>query len=189
MVGRVHPDGNEAALADATEAIEQPRLLACTLKRRQQKRNEHRDDRNDDKQFDYQARHQENAYLAARGGAIQPVARYAAEDETGEAVEKMAFNMQDGEVSSVIKLQHGFIIMKRDGLVPADPAKSLDKEREEIQKVVIERKVKKMIPEVFKEMNERANAVLYLKKQNTIQDLKKDAIKTLQQTAYPAGTK
>lgn len=140
--------------------------------------------RNDVAEFDKQARHQENGYLAARAGEIQPIGHYAAEDEDGEKLEKTAFSLEDGEVGPLLKLKNGYFIIKRVGLQPPEKDKSLDKEREALAKMVLDRKVKKMIPIVFEDMKKRANASNYLQPQETDAKLKGEVNDTLKKTSF-----
>jgi hypothetical protein len=143
--------------------------------------------RNDPQEFDKQARHQENGYLAARGGEIQPIGHYAAEDEDSEKLEKAAFSLEDGEVGPLLKLKNGYFIIRREGLQAPEKDKSLDKEREALAKMVLDRKVKKMIPIVFEDMKKRANASNYLQPQETDAKLKSDVNETIKKTSLITG--
>jgi PPIC-type PPIASE domain len=121
--------------------------------------------RKSDEEFDRQARAQENSALAASGGQVKPIGRHCASAE----VERAAFSLRPGEVSSVIGTcdsnghPSGCIILKCDGRVPPDATKSYDKERENLLREVNEKKVQEMIKVVFKELHDKADPKLFIK--------------------------
>lgn len=92
--------------------------------------------------------------LAASGGRIDPIGRGSAEHKL---IEEIAFRLQDGEVSELFDIPgQGVAVLKRDELVPPVAGASLEKERENLRKIVFETKVTKAIPEYFKKLREQA---------------------------------
>jgi len=122
------------------------------------------DIRKSEQEFDRAARQQENSALAAVGGKVKAIGRHCAAPD----VERAAFNLKPGEVSSVIGTcdannhSTGCIIMKCDGRIPPDATKSYDRERENLMKEVHERKVQEMVKVVFKELHDEAKPQLFI---------------------------
>jgi PPIC-type PPIASE domain len=117
--------------------------------------------RNDEKAFDQEARRQSNPTLAARGGEIPPICKYCGDDR----IEKEAFNLNPGEVGSVIETPDGSIILKCVKHIDRDESKKLDKTmRETLEKEIFERKIMEEIPKVLKEMRAKAEPLVFFKK-------------------------
>lgn len=122
--------------------------------------------RKSDEEFERQARSQENSALAANGGQVKPIGRHCAAPE----IERAAFSLRAGEVSSVIgttdpnnaKYTSGCVIMKCDGREPPKTDVSFDKVREELFKEVHDKKLQEMVKVVFKELHDQANPKLFI---------------------------
>ena len=65
---------------------------------------------------DLAKRNSEDVNGASFGGRVQPIHRHS----TCKEIEQAAFSMTDGEVSPVILAAGQYVILKREGLLPAD---------------------------------------------------------------------
>ncbi|HMP02218.1 MAG TPA: peptidylprolyl isomerase [Gemmatales bacterium] len=105
------------------------------------------------------ARQQSDPRLAASAGQIDPISRYVAFD----IVERRAFELKDGEVSEVLQApEGGYVILLREGSIPARTDVSFESEREVLRRVVIERKAKQEVPKLMKELRQQAQVQDYL---------------------------
>jgi parvulin-like peptidyl-prolyl isomerase len=124
--------------------------------------------RDDEKAFDAAARHQFNPALAAEGGVVRPFARHT----TGiPQLEEEAFKLQPGEVSKVIDLPEGCALFKCDKREAAKPGETLDRHRDELMPLVVERKTEAMIPAAFHDLREKASPRPLLKDGSQPEDL------------------
>jgi PPIC-type PPIASE domain len=136
-------------------------------------------------QFDEAAKAQASPTLAAKAGHIDPFAH----NTTGnEELERQAFSLQPGQISSVIDTPDGVVVLKCIKRIPAEKGVTLDdKERAKLEKEIIDRKVKIELTNVFKQMREQANPQLFLGKHGeTEEDLLKHAREALMPGAGPA---
>ena len=92
-------------------------------------------------------------------GLIQPIRKYGNFKE----IEQAAFNLADGEVSQVIPAAGQFIILKREGLVPAAKV-DLQQVAPQLEEIVRDHKMRPLAGEVF----------LQLQKQSKVEDFLKD---------------
>lgn len=97
---------------------------------------------------------QQPSQLAATGGKIRPINRHSALPE----LERAAFSLRDGEMSEIIEVQEGYVILFREKLIPADTSIRFEDVREQLRKEVHKRKVEAEIPLLFNEL--RASAVI-----------------------------
>ncbi|MCS7166841.1 MAG: peptidyl-prolyl cis-trans isomerase [Gemmatales bacterium] len=97
---------------------------------------------------------QQPSHLAATGGRIRPINRHSALPE----LERAAFSLRDGEMSEIIEVQEGYVILFREKLIPADTSIRFEDIRETLRKEVFRRKVEAEIPLLFNEL--RASAVI-----------------------------
>jgi parvulin-like peptidyl-prolyl isomerase len=116
-----------------------------------------------EQEFNEQAKGQEISALAATGGKIKALNRHLAsvnppfaDKEANDRVEQEAFRLQPGEVSGLLKVPDGYLVMKCDRRVPADTTVNPAAVRDELVKEVSERKTLQEIPKVVKELRERA---------------------------------
>src|SRR5439155_2359280 len=116
--------------------------------------------RKDEQGFARKARTQANSALAATGGEIKPIAHNSG---VHEKVERAAFMLQPGEVSSQIETKEGVMVLKVDRIVPPDAAVKFEDKREALSKEVFDRKVTAEIPKLFKALREEANPTFILK--------------------------
>ena len=99
------------------------------------------------------ARKQKNTALAAGEGKVKPFARFTLENEN---IEKHALALRAGQVSPLIPVPNGFVVIKCDRRIPADTTVPFEKVRAELHKDVLERKAAKEIPKLFAELREKA---------------------------------
>lgn len=119
--------------------------------------------RKSEAEFDRYARHQGIPGLAAVAGKISPIGHGAA-DAGKDEVERIAFKLNKDEVSEIFELPgQGVAVLKCDGRVPADTAKTFDKEKEYFRKQVYEQKLTKAIPQVFAKLKDEAKPLTLLK--------------------------
>ncbi|MFH5803876.1 peptidylprolyl isomerase [Alienimonas sp. DA493] len=92
----------------------------------------------------------------ALDGVIPPISMYGSE-ETAE-LERKAFGLKDGEISSIIQLpfpgMRRYVIIKREGLTDAASTK-LDEVRPLIEEELREQKVQEAVAKVFMEIRDR----------------------------------
>src|SRR5262249_14294181 len=141
---------------------------------------EYDDIRKGEEQFARKAANQAMSSLAAVGGRIQPIARFSGAHPD---VERWAYKLQPGELSELITTPEGIVCVKVDGRFPADAKAKLDDVRDELKKVVFDKKVATEIPLVMKSLREKAKPNLILKKPAQAEaELLKETEELLQQT-------
>jgi hypothetical protein len=117
--------------------------------------------RKDDKAFDEKARTQAVAALAARGGEAPPICKYCGDDN----VEKEAFNLKPGEVSGLITVPDGSVlILKCVKHIDRDEKVKLETVRAALQKEIYDRKIMEEIPKVLQELRAKAEPQVFFKK-------------------------
>jgi hypothetical protein len=119
--------------------------------------------RKSDEDFDRHARKQADPNLAAREGAIPPIARFGGPDDT---LEKEAFKLKVGEVSRLIDTPFGVIVIKCVGTVEANTKVLFDSVKAELTKEVVDRKVSAEIPKLMEQFKREANPVYILQPAN-----------------------
>jgi parvulin-like peptidyl-prolyl isomerase len=117
--------------------------------------------RNDQQAFIDVAKHQHTSALASTGGKIAPFGRHNMENEE---IEKAAFDLQPGQVSSVVKVVDGFVVIRCEGRIPADTTVSLDKVKAAIADEIRDRKVQKEIKTIMKTLRREAEPQALLDK-------------------------
>ena len=118
-------------------------------------------------EFDKAARQQKIPALAARAGEVPPICKHCGD----ERIEKAAFSLQPGEVSQLIDTPDGPIILKCVAHIPADATKKLETERAALQKDLYDQKIMQEIPKVLKELRAKAEPKMFLKKQQSTEEL------------------
>jgi parvulin-like peptidyl-prolyl isomerase len=136
--------------------------------------------RKSDADFDHEARSQFIPALASKGGEVPPIHRHFPDPE----VEKEAFSLRPGEVSSVLGLPDGtFVILKCVKHIEADTTKRMEDVHMELHKEIFEQKLAQEVPRVFQELRKAASPVVFLRKQVTQEDLER----TTRQYLAPAS--
>jgi foldase protein PrsA len=134
-----------------------------------------------DEEFERAARSQPNAQLAANGGKVPPISRYSGDDE----VERVAFSLRPGEVSSIIHTKEALLILKCIKRIGPDRTKLFENEREALKREVFDQKIQKEIGEVFKELSAKAQPVRYLRESESMADLERAVRQELQTGPLP----
>jgi PPIC-type PPIASE domain len=117
--------------------------------------------RDDEQAFIDAAKHQQTSALAATGGKI---AAFGHHNMDNVELEKAAFNLQPGEVSPLVKVPDGWIVIRCDGRIPADPAATLDKVKAAIKDEIQESKVQKEIKTIMATLRKEADPQSFLEK-------------------------
>lgn len=116
---------------------------------------------NRDLYWDAVATKQPDGTLAARAGEIDPIGRHSGSESA--KVEQIAFDLKVGEVSSLIELPIGFIVIKRIGTVDPVVGAEYAKLKEELRAEVVEQKLAREIPLAFLKIKEEAKPEIHLK--------------------------
>src|SRR5262249_4108986 len=137
----------------------QCRFIFWKLSDEQEARERYEYLRSDDLAFGEAARMQPWGVLGAGGGRVKPFGRHTLIDQV---VEDAAFALRPGQVSELIKLGDGIVLIKCDQRLPADTTVSFESKRAELTRDVLERKVEVEIPKYV------ANLILEANPQNYI---------------------
>jgi parvulin-like peptidyl-prolyl isomerase len=132
--------------------------------------------RDSDKEFTNAAKRQASPSLAAEGGKIPTFGHYSLGDEN---LEREAFKLQPGEVSSLIGTPQGQVMLKVDKRIPPDTKKKLEQEKAALYQEVFDRMLQQEMQVVFKELREKASPRLLLKDPNRMEDLAADSRRLL----------
>lgn len=132
--------------------------------------------RDDDKEFARLAKTQIIPELASKEG-ITEFARHA----TGhDEVEKVAFDLQKGDISPVMMLPEGVVVFRVLDRVPPQSVK-METVRADLEKEVVEAKLRmQVIPVVYQELRNKANPILLIKNQLSEEDLRREVMRELQ---------
>ena len=112
----------------------------------------------DPAEFIRYAKQQADPNLAAVAGKINPIGR----GTSYEIVEDRAFSMKDGEISEVLQVPEGNVILLREKLIPPDATKKFEEERDALRQELLEKKLKVEVPKLFKELRSKAVVRDYL---------------------------
>ena len=110
--------------------------------------------------FDEKAKHQTSSTLAAKGGAIGPFGRHMLGNED---VEREAFKLQPGDITTLIGTPEGNVVFKLDKRIPADTTVTLEAKRAELTQEVYERKVQLEMQTAFRDLRVAAKPKVMLK--------------------------
>lgn len=140
--------------------------------------------RKSEEEFNRLAKQQVNPALASTGGAVKPISRHAGAPD----IEKEAFSLEPGEVSRLIGTPEGAVILRCVRRIPAETGKELEKERPALEKEVLEKKIQREIPEVFKKLRAEAQPKVFLQNYTHIEDVKRDSAQELDPQSKKAAT-
>jgi len=115
---------------------------------------------NPDAGWDAVATRQPDSTLAARAGEIEPIGRYSGSESA--KVEEIAFGLKVGDLSPIIDLPIGYLVVKRVGTL--EPAKNInfEKVKADLRKEVVDRKIDKEIPKLFAKIRDEAKPLLLM---------------------------
>lgn len=109
--------------------------------------------RQSDEAFTEEARKQPEPSLAMTAGRINPIGRYTGLEE----IEKVAFALKPGQVSEVLQVPEGWLIIKCIGRIPPNSTVKLEDKRDELHREVLDKKIAQEIPKVFNELAQKAD--------------------------------
>lgn len=146
--------------------------------------NAYADLRKSDADFDRIAKQQASPTLAATGGQIEPFGHHT----TGNPeLEKEAFSLQPGDISRIIGTPQGSAVLKCVRRIPPDTSKKPETEKPRLEKEIFERKLRAELPRLFKELQDKAQAKVFLKHTTTQEELERAVKHELQQEPAQAG--
>jgi hypothetical protein len=126
--------------------------------------------RDSEQAFSDLAKRQEMSALASAGGKVKPLNHHLAEfnppfgdKEVNDRIEREAFRLQPGEVSGILEIPDGLIVIKCDRRVPADTTINPAAVRADLAKEMTEKRTLQEIPKLFNELRDRAKPVSALK--------------------------
>jgi parvulin-like peptidyl-prolyl isomerase len=126
------------------------RLIACKDLEKAQKL--HKMALADPEQFGNIAKdYSEDTPSAAAKGLIQPIRMHG----TYQDLEKAAFGLADGGISNVIQAGGQYVILKREGLIPARDYK-LEQVAGQLEEIIRERKLRKVANDIFRRLQDEA---------------------------------
>ncbi|MBL8868005.1 MAG: peptidyl-prolyl cis-trans isomerase [Gemmataceae bacterium] len=150
--------------------------------------------RKSDSEFDATARTQANAGLASTAGEIKPIARFQIGDDKDKIVEKVAFELKEGEVSHIFETQQGYMVMKLLKTLPPDSKVKYADVKEKLYKEAYDLKLTAEIPKMFAELCKAANPAVLLsgppsqwRFEKSSRELAEDVLRQHQQPVQPAG--
>ncbi|MFO0927165.1 MAG: peptidyl-prolyl cis-trans isomerase [Gemmataceae bacterium] len=140
--------------------------------------------RDSEEEFDRKAKSQASASLAAQGGKIPLFGRHTLGDET---LEREAFRLQPGEISTLIGTAQGQVVIRCDRRIPPDKGVKLEQVRDKLAAEVRERKVQMEMQTVFRELKEKAAPRLILQGTNQVEDLAAESKRLLSEAQVIQG--
>jgi PPIC-type peptidyl-prolyl cis-trans isomerase-like protein len=108
--------------------------------------------RQSEEAFSEEAKKQPDPNLAMTAGRIKPIAKFSGLED----IEKVAFSLKPGQVSHVMQVPEGWLIMRCLGRIPPDNAVKFEDKRAELQREVMDRKIQQEIPKAFAELAKEA---------------------------------
>jgi parvulin-like peptidyl-prolyl isomerase len=138
--------------------------------------------RDSEEEFARMAKAQPCATLAAKGGRVDPFGKHTLGDD---ALEREAFKLEPGEVSTLIGTPQGNVVIKCDRRIPPDTEASLEQERPKLVEEVLKKKVNIEMQVVFKQLREQARPRLVLKDPNRPVDLAAETREILSDVKEP----
>ncbi len=101
---------------------------------------------------DLAKKYSEDAPGASIKGVVPPIRRHGPCPELEEA----AFGLANGQVSGVIRSTAQYVILKRDGLIPAQQI-TMAQAEPRLRKVICDRKTRQVAAEIFRELQKKAH--------------------------------
>jgi len=94
----------------------------------------------------------EDSPSASIKGLVPPIRRHSACPE----IEEAAFGLADGQVSGVIRSTAQYVILKRDGLIPASHI-TMARAAPRLEKIIRDRKMRQVATEIFQELQKKSH--------------------------------
>ncbi len=98
--------------------------------------------------------HSEDLPSAASMGMIQPIRKHGSFKE----IEQAAFTMEPGDISPVIQAGGQYIILKKEGMLPARSVE-FEQVAPQLEELIRDSKLREVSQEVFRELQEQAEVV------------------------------
>jgi parvulin-like peptidyl-prolyl isomerase len=117
--------------------------------------------RNDEQAFLDVAKHQHTSALASTGGKIAAFGRHNMENQD---IEKAAFELKPGQVSPLVPVPDGVVVLRCEARIPADTSASFDKVKSTVADEIRERKVQKEIKTIMPALRKQADPQILLQK-------------------------
>jgi hypothetical protein len=119
-------------------------------------------------EFLEQARKQFIPQLAKDEGKVPPIHKHLGDKDLEDA----AFRMKEGEISNLMKMGDGTcVILLCEKKLPADVRVNFETVRAKLHKDMTEMRIAQKLPEVFKEMRDRANPRMVLDNRGVSSDI------------------
>ena len=115
--------------------------------------------RDNEAAFSEAAKNQANAQLAATGGKLKPIARHAMDAQ----LEKEAFSLQPGQVSTLKKTPQGIVLLRCDKRIPPDASVGLESVKDKLVKEIREAKIESEMKDLFQRVRQQADPKPLLK--------------------------
>ena len=136
------------------------RIILWPIEQKKQAMEEYANLRDSEAAFAEKAKKQSTSTLAAAGGKIRPIGRYTMD----EKVEKEAFMLQPGQVTTLIDTPQGVVMLKCDRRLPADVTQNFDRAKGELATQIREQKLQGEIAVAFEALKKQADPTPTLKK-------------------------
>jgi parvulin-like peptidyl-prolyl isomerase len=94
----------------------------------------------------------EDAPSASIKGLVPPIRKHGPCPE----IEQAAFGLADGQVSAVIRSSGQYVILKRDGIIPARTI-TMDQVALRLEKIIRDRKMRQVAAEIFQELQKKSH--------------------------------
>jgi hypothetical protein len=140
--------------------------------------------RDSEKEFERAAKAQPTPTLAARAGKVEPFGKHMLGDD---ALEREAFKLQPGEVSTLIGTPQGNIVIKCDRRIPPDTKANLEQERPRLVAEILKRKLNIEMQTAFKQFRDQAKPHLVLKDPNKPVDIAAETKEILSDRTEPVA--
>jgi hypothetical protein len=132
--------------------------------------------RDSEEEFDRMARQQASPTLAPVGGKLPIFGRHTLGDEN---VEREAFRLQPGEVSTLVGTPQGTVVIKCDNRIPPDTSKKLEDIRPQLEQEVLAKKTQYEMQVVVTELRNKARPRTMLKDPNKPEDLTAEVVREM----------
>jgi parvulin-like peptidyl-prolyl isomerase len=115
--------------------------------------------RDNEAAFAEAAKNQANGELAATGGKLKPIARHAMDPQ----LEKEAFALQPGQVSTLKKTPQGIVLLRCDKRIPPDLSVGLESVKDKLVKEIRDAKLESEMKALFQRVRQQADPKPLLK--------------------------
>ena len=122
------------------------------------------------------ARQQASPTLAPVGGKLPVFGRHTLGDEN---VEREAFRLQEGEVSTLVGTPQGTVVIKCDQRIPPDTSRKLEDVRPQLEQEVLAKKTQYEMQVVVNELRAKARPRTMLKDANKPEDLTAEVLREM----------